>query len=474
MDENKALQKPFWRLTSGERRFILLIGDAIASSISLMVALYFWAQQDEWLKFSWQFLKERPPDWYYLLPFIWIILLIEIYDIRRASRWADILRSIFFAVLISTGIYLFIFFISSPNTLPRRGVAGFIVAAAVLTLLWRLIYIQIFSAPVFMRRVLIVGAGRAGKTMAAIIKGIWPPPFYLVGFIDDDLKKIGKKIDGLLVLGGSGKMNKIIHSESISDLIFCISGEMKPDMSKAILTAEEQGIEVTTLPVVYEELLGRVPIQLLEEDWILRSFLDESHSSGSYEIIKRLIDIVISIFGLLITLILLPLIALMIMLDDGFPIFFKQERLGKSGKPFILYKFRTMTKDAEKDGIARFARENDERVTRMGRFLRKSRLDELPQFMNVLRGDASLVGPRAERPALIDAMQRKIPFYRARLFVKPGLTGWAQVNYRYATNVEETAVKLEYDLYYIKHRNILLDVLIILRTIGTVIGLKGL
>jgi len=474
MTDNRISQKPFLRLTSGERLFILLIGDVIAASISLLVALYFWAQQDEWLKFSWQFLRERPPNWYFLLPIIWIILLVEIYDVRQASRWADVIRGIFFAMLISGGIYLLIFFISSPNTLPRRGVAGFIIAAAILTLFWRLIYIQIFSAPVFMRKVMIVGAGRAGMTMAEIIKGIRPPPFYLVGFIDDDPKKIGKKIKGLQVLGGSDKILKIVHDESISDLIFSISGQMKPEMSKAILAAEEHGIEVTTLPVIYEDLLGRVPIQLLQEDWILRSFLDESHSSGSYEIIKRLIDLVISIIGLFLTAILFPLISLMIVLDSGFPIFFKQVRLGKSGKLFTIYKYRTMMKDAEKDGVARFAVENDERVTRVGKFLRKSRLDELPQFLNILRSDVSLVGPRAERPALIDAMQRKIPFYRARLFVKPGATGWAQVNYRYASNVEETAIKLEYDLYYIKHRNILLDLIIIIRTIGTALGLRGL
>jgi lipopolysaccharide/colanic/teichoic acid biosynthesis glycosyltransferase len=139
----------------------------------------------------------------------------------------------------------------------------------------------------------------------------------------------------------------------------------------------------------------------------------------------------------------------------------------------MLYKFRTMMQDAEKDGIARLAIKNDERVTRAGRFLRRSRLDELPQFINVLRGDVSIVGPRAERPELIDKMQKKIPFYRARLFVKPGVTGWAQVNYRYASNLEETAVKLEYDLYYIKNRTILLDLTIILRTIGTVFRYIG-
>ena len=469
----KNTQKPLWRLTARERRFIILIGDVLVSVIALFVALYFWAQQDEWLHFSWQFLQERPPDWFYFLPLFWIILLAELYDIRRASRPRDVVQGIFFALLISGGVYLLLFFVSSPNPLPRRGVAGFLVAAAILTLLWRMVYIKVFTAPVFLRRVLIVGAGRAGTNLSGIIKGIWPPPYYLVGLVDDDPRKIGKKINDLPILGGSGQLLEIIKREAISDLIFSISGEMKPEMSKAILAAEENGVVVNTMPVVYEELMGRVPIQLLQDDWILRSFLDESHSSGSYEIIKRLMDIFCSVIGLIITVILFPLISIIILIDSGFPVFFIQERLGKSGKPFLLYKFRTMMQDAEKDGIARLAVKNDERVTRVGRFLRKSRLDELPQFFNVLRGDVSMVGPRAERPELVDKLQKKIPFYRARLFVKPGVTGWAQVNYRYATNFEETAVKLEYDLYYIKNRNILLDLIIIIRTIGTVLRYIG-
>ena len=474
MAEYKSLQKPLWRLTSRERRFILLIGDIFMAIIALLVALYFWAMKDEWLHFSWQFLRERPPEWYYLLPFFWLILLVELYDIRRASRRVDIFRGIVFAVLVSAGIYLAIFFTSAdPNTLPRRGVAGFIAAAAILTLFWRLIYIRIFTAPVFLRRILIIGAGRAGSTLAEIIKGIWPPPFHLVGLIDDDPRKIGNNIKNVPVLGDSARLLDIIDREAISDLIFAITGEMIPEMSKAILAAEERGIEVTTMPVVYEELTGRVPIQLLQDDWILRSFLDESHSSGSYEITKRLIDIVGSVAGMMLLIILFPIISFIIIVDSGFPILFKQIRLGKNGRTFDLIKFRTMVKDAEKDGVARLAVENDERATRVGRFLRKSRLDELPQFFNVLRGDISLVGPRAERPQLISEMQQKIPFYRARLFVKPGATGWAQVNYSYASNVEENAVKLEYDLYYIKNRNILLDLLIILRTIGTVIRFRG-
>ena len=474
MADNRLYQKPLWRVTNNERRFILLVGDVLASGISLIFALYFWAMKDQWMDFSWRFLRERPPDWYYLLPIIWLIFLIEIYDVRRASKKIDTIKGIALATALSTAIYLFIFFISDPGSLPRRGVAGFIVAAALLTFFWRLVYIRIFTAPLFLRRILIIGAGRAGLTFARMVSELDPAPFFLVGFIDDDPKKLGKKYTNLSVKGGSGDLQEIIKSEQITDLVFSITGEMKPSMYGAILKAEEQGIEVITMPVIYEELFGRVPITLLQDDWVLRSFVDRAHASASYELFKRLLDLLIASIGIFILVLLFPLISFIIIIDDGFPVIFKQMRMGKNGEKFYLLKFRTMCREAEKDGVARFAVENDERVTRIGKFFRKSHLDELPQFINVLRGDISMVGPRAERPEIITTLQKKVPFYRARLFVKPGVTGWAQINYHYASNIEETSIKLEYDLYYIMHRNIMLDLMIIFRTIGAVFGFRGL
>jgi exopolysaccharide biosynthesis polyprenyl glycosylphosphotransferase len=474
MKNNNNGQKPLWRITDNERRIILFFGDALAAGFSLIIALYFWAAEDLWMDFSWQFLQERPPNWYYFLPFFWLLLLIELYDTKSAGRRGDTIRGLTVSTIISTFLYLLIFFISEPKSLPRRGVAVFIAATAGLTFFWRLLYIRIFTAPVFLRRVVIIGAGRAGSTLAEEIIKIEPRPFHLMGFVDDDKKKIGKKIAGVPVLGSSKDLIQVIENVNATDLIFSISGDMQPTMFSAILAAKEKGIEVITMPVIYEELMGRVPIALLADDWVLRSFVDRAHAPESYELIKRLLDITGSVFGLIFLAFIYPLIALVIVIDDGFPILFKQVRVGKSGKKFKLYKFRSMKKNAEEDGIARFAVENDNRITRVGGFLRKSHLDEIPQFINVIRGDVTLVGPRAERPEMVEDLQKDIPFYRARLFVKPGVTGWAQTNYRYASNIEETAIKLEHDLYYIMHRNFMMDLLIIFRTLGAVVGFRGL
>jgi lipopolysaccharide/colanic/teichoic acid biosynthesis glycosyltransferase len=184
-------------------------------------------------------------------------------------------------------------------------------------------------------------------------------------------------------------------------------------------------------------------------------------------------DILGSLAGLVVFLIILPLTALAIIIESGVPVFYSQERLGKGGRLFRIYKFRSMLQNAEEDGEARPALVNDPRVTRVGNFLRRTRLDEMPQFLSVLTGEMSLVGPRAERPELVAMFQKQIPFYRARLLVKPGLTGWAQINYGYVATVKETVVKLEYDLYYIKHRTLNMDFNIVLRTIGTVLRRTG-
>jgi lipopolysaccharide/colanic/teichoic acid biosynthesis glycosyltransferase len=227
------------------------------------------------------------------------------------------------------------------------------------------------------------------------------------------------------------------------------------------------------MQIMYEELTQRVPVEHLESDWVIRSFVDQVRVSGMYELSKRLMDIVGGLVGLLFFILIFPFTALAIVIESGFPVFYSQERLGKGARLFRIYKFRSMRQDAEADGEARPSPIDDPRVTRVGSFLRRTRLDEMPQFLSVVTGEMSLVGPRAERPELVAQFQRQIPFYRARLLVKPGLTGWAQINYGYVASVKETIVKLEYDLYYIKHRTINMDFSIVLRTIGTVLRRTG-
>ncbi len=462
-----------FRLKPSEQRFIIVLGDLIASSLALLIALYVWASGDSWYRFTVEFLKYRAPTWFYLLPIIWVILLVDTYDTRKSINLHHTLRGIGMVFLISVVIYLVIYFALEPNSLPRLGVAVFILAATLLTLIWRLIYVRSFASVSKQQRVLIIGAGKAGTALIEVIAELDPPPFQLVGLIDDDPSKLGSNINGFPILGNHQSLAEIISNQGITDIILAITNEMNHGMFQSILSAQESGINLASMPDTYESLSGRVPIGLLESDWIVRAFLDRTPTSGFYRLAKRAMDLFLGLIGLVGLALLSPLIALVIFLDSGRPVIFTQERLGRGGIAYKIFKFRTMKSKSDMEKEALITTTNDPRITRVGSFLRKSHLDELPQIVNVLRGEMSFVGPRSERVELVRIFQREVPFYRARMLVKPGITGWAQIHQPYAETVEETALKLQYDLYYIEHASVLMDINILLRTVGSVLGLKG-
>jgi exopolysaccharide biosynthesis polyprenyl glycosylphosphotransferase len=475
--------RPFLRLRPSEHRALLIFVDLLMAALALFLATYSWYlyavyNGDFSIKHGGNFAVfitiMRVPLWYYLLPLVWLIFLVELYELHRASSWGKTIRGVAFAAMFGLILYSLVYFTNSdPNSLPRRGVASFLLLASLLTLLWRYFYIRWYKSPGLMRRVLIIGAGQNGRTLAEIAAQVTPQPYAMIGFLDDNPQKIGTDVAGLPVLAGNDQLLAVIEAHNITDLIVAISGEMLGATFQALLDAQEQGIEITRMQTTYEEILGRVPVLHLESDWVLRSFVDEARVSGFFELGKRILDVIGAIAGMAIVAFFTPFITIAILIDSGRPIFYSQDRLGRNGQIFRIHKFRTMRQDAEQDGRAQMAGEKDPRVTRVGNFLRATRLDELPQFWDVLRGEMSLVGPRAERPEWVEHFQREIPFYRSRLLVKPGITGWSQINYGYAATVEDTTIKLEYDLYYIKHRSIMMDIVIMLRTIGTVFRFKG-
>jgi exopolysaccharide biosynthesis polyprenyl glycosylphosphotransferase len=477
------------RIRPSEYRSILLIGDFAMGMASVLASLATWRQYNFYVKLQENLAKGIPPGlagqratldnniepqfWFYLLPIVWILFLIELYEPHIAGSGRRTTRGIALAAFLGLAAYSLVFIIKEDTNLPRVGVGAFLLFASILTLAWRMIFIRLYKSTGQRRRVLLIGAGKAGQTLAELYHSLGTRSFNLVGYVDDDQQKFGKTICGLRVLGPSTNLLNLIDIYHVSDVVIAINGEIQGTTFQTILDAQEKGVEVSRMPILYEEMTGRVPIHHLESDWIIRSFVDGLHVSGFYELTKRLLDILGGIVGLLIFAITCPFLSLAVLIDTGFPIFYSQPRLGKGGRVFKIFKYRTMRQDAEADGEAKTTLENDPRVTRVGSFLRKTRLDELPQFWNVLRGEMSLVGPRAERPELVAEYQKQVPFYRARLLVKPGLGGWAQINYGYVASVTETAVKIEYDLYYIKHRTLGMDFQIILRTIGTVLRRTG-
>jgi lipopolysaccharide/colanic/teichoic acid biosynthesis glycosyltransferase len=421
------------RLRPNEHRAILFVGDLIMAIGSMFLALYAWGQYNLYvyeILFDQYIAQDIParvarelaegqtifsvPFWFYLLPFIWILLLVELYEPHVAASGRRTTRGIAIAAFIGLLAYSLVFIIQQQSNLPRIGVGAFLLFASLLTLLWRMIFIRLYKSTGQRRRVLLIGAGKAGQTLAELYNSSGTRSFNLIGYVDDDTAKVGKRICGLRVLGSSIHLLNIVDVYHISDLVIAINGEIQGATFQAILDAQERGVEVTRMPILYEEMTGRVPVHHLESDWIIRSFVDGLHVSGFYELTKRVLDILGALVGLLIFVITCPFLAIAVLVDTGFPVFYSQPRLGRGGLIFKIYKFRTMLKDAEADGEAKTTLENDPRVTRVGRFLRRTRLDELPQFWNVLRGEMSLVGPRAERPELVAEYQKQVPFYRAR------------------------------------------------------------
>jgi exopolysaccharide biosynthesis polyprenyl glycosylphosphotransferase len=233
----------------------------------------------------------------------------------------------------------------------------------------------------------------------------------------------------------------------------------------------ELGINIQSLTIFYEVIVNKIPVEAIEHDWFLENLSE--HSKKPYEVGKRITDVILASIGIILTAPFIPLIALIIKLDSSGPIIFSQIRTGKNGREFLAMKFRSMIHNAEKDG-PQWAQKNDSRITRFGTTMRKTRLDEIPQLINVLRGELSIVGPRPERPEFIKMLTQEIPFYQQRLLVKPGLTGWAQLlGPAYGGSVEESLEKVKYDLYYIKHRSLMLDINIILKTVKIIISGRG-
>jgi len=263
-------------------------------------------------------------------------------------------------------------------------------------------------------------------------------------------------------LGTIDDLPRVLHDYAIDEVVVDSNLTAHASVGAAVLACLDRRCRVTDQPTFVEKYLNEVPAENITAQWFL---VADVQSAGGYDAVKRIIDVAASLTGLLLTLPLWPLIAVLIRLDSRGPALYRQARVGRHGRVFNIYKFRTMRADAEQDG-ARWAQRNDGRVTRIGRLLRKSRFDELPQLWNILRGDMSLVGPRPERPEFVQKLSELIPHYRQRHLIKPGLTGWAQIRYGYGASVEDAHRKLCYDLYYLKHRSIDLDTAIIIRTAG--------
>jgi exopolysaccharide biosynthesis polyprenyl glycosylphosphotransferase len=321
-------------------------------------------------------------------------------------------------------------------------------------------------------RVMILGSSEIGIAIAEAIAARPNAGIELAGFLCDDFDEYPDGISGYPVLGPLHQLEKLLDSAEV-DTIICASKQRDEAFpSDELLHAKFAGVRVESGLSFYERLTGRIHLRNLRPSYLI--FSEGFHSSRLAEGVRRAVDIALSVAALATAAPVLGLCALAIRLDSKGPVFYRQERVGKGGRSFRVLKLRTMQVDAEKSSGAIFACQRDPRATRVGRILRMTRLDEVPQYWNVLVGDMSIVGPRPERPEFMDILASRYPLFRLRLAQKPGLTGWAQVRYGYVSDVAEWEHKLGLDLYYLKHRSLLFDALIILQTVKTVLLFRGL
>jgi sugar transferase (PEP-CTERM system associated) len=450
-------------------RTLLLIGD---------VALIMLATQlSAWIRFGADepsydiFRAHTGGATFTLLLYLTTFYVFNLYDVYRPALSREIAARISAAVA-TAGILLAFLFYALPHWEFGRGI--FLIQMAFVWcfgFLWRNALYRINPITSGKEKVLILGAGESGAALLHLLQ-LPHSPYEAVGFLDDDPEKLGKTIATLPVLGKTSQIKEIGKDTGAATTLLAITEERSKELIKTVLDARLKGMTIKDMPSVFEDITKSVPVEHLRDDWLVFTDGFNLITKPYVQKIKRLGDFWISGMLLLLSSPIILLTVLAIRIDSPGPVFFRQQRVGKGGKPFILWKFRSMRQDAEENGV-QWATEQDSRTTRVGRIIRILRIDELPQIYNVFLGEMSLIGPRPERPEFVRQLEAEIPYYGIRHSVSPGITGWAQINYPYGASVEDSKRKLEYDIYYIKNMSPLLDTKIILKTIGVVLFGQG-
>jgi sugar transferase (PEP-CTERM system associated) len=454
---------------NGSRSFALLIFESILTCLCGVVALYMrfgveakavLFNQEGWLKI--------------LLLMVFVqgsFYLSDLYDFRmiriRAVLYLRIFQSIGFAA-----IALAIAFYVLPHLMLGRGVFLVSLMLMLTTMIyWRVFVMWLIGHPRLAERVLIVGTGERAVHVAREVLEQKEVGYQVVGFVGDDPRLVGKSLINPRVIGLTSQLEMLVNQYHVDRIVIVLNERRNRLPFESLLDLRlRDGIAIEESASFYERLTGKLSLELLRPIWLI--FSSHSRLARMYKHWRRLIDVLAAFTGLIVSLPVMLLTAVAIKLDSQGPIFYTQERVGLGGERFKIIKFRSMKTDAEKDGPV-WARQSDDRVTRVGRIIRKLRIDELPQFLNVLRGEMSFIGPRPERPEFVRMLERKIPFYSQRQLVKPGLTGWAQIRYPYGASVKDAMEKLQYDLYYIKNQSPMLDLIILFETVRIVLFGRG-
>ncbi len=452
----------------GKKKYILILGDIICLYFSLWLTLairYFDISFNTWLNHLWPFT---------LIFVAWLIIFYidDLYDLNygrhQISLITRLIRGAAFTGIIA--VTFFYFFVDRLFTIrPQRVLVINLAIASVLIYLWRIIFHQLLKNRQIAENILIIGYN---NEVEEIIKEIKNKPgfgYKIKALIYLDREK--PSVEGVDIYENYENLFEFCQKNKIKNIVTAVDETEYSKITADLFSCLPLRINFYNLSAFYEKITGKIPVKAIGQNWFLENLA--SSKSRLYHNIKRLIDLIVSTIILIAFIPFLPFVVLGVKVGSPGPIFFKQKRIGKNNHQFNVIKFRSMFVDAENNGAV-WASKNDPRVTKFGKFIRKTRIDEVPQLICVLKDEMSLIGPRPERPEFVEELSNQIPFYKERLLVKPGLTGWAQVaGPAYGGSKEESLEKLQFDLFYIKNQSLGLDLSIVLKTIKTILTGKG-
>lgn len=425
---------------------VLFLGDVLALYVGLFATLILRYGPSFFLQFH---EKHFLPFTIIFIIWVTIFYIAGLYDLKRLHNNLDFIRLLNLTLSINFILAVFFFYlIPAFGIAPKTNLFIFIVLFFFIEIFWRRVFNVMTISSDAPNRVIIVGTSETADTVCETIKSNPQLGYEIAARITEDSSQ-------------PHILSKFTLMNNVNLLIIPRHFKNNPELTNVLYELLGSGVEIRDLTSFYELIIGKVPLADLEETWFLENLINQQKF---YDKLKRALELLSAILIQVVALPLELIISLIIKITSRGPIIYRQVRVGKNGREFILYKFRTMPLDAEKDG-AKWAGENDPRATPFGRLLRRTHLDELPQLINIMKGELSFVGPRPERPEFVKILKDKIPYYEIRLLVKPGVTGWAQINYHKDTELEDVKEKLQYDIYYLKNRSIILDLSIFLKTI---------
>lgn len=452
-----------------ERKVLLRLVDVVLVLIFLYLVNLF---------FKFNYLSIFSITYWFRLVFLTLYLLLfgsvfEMYSLQVASNSFQTIKSIVLTTSATVLVYLLTPIVTPKLPSNRLQIIVFYLSLFFALLAWRMFYIRFFASHRFSKTAILICDK---DQVTELIKNIEKADMHykIVGFVSSENQcDVNFKLKSIPCIQFS-QIEQFVKQNRISEIVVASQKveAITAELYNQLIHLLENGYTIREYTQLYEYLTQRIPVQYVSRDFYRYFPFSRSNNNQLYLLVSRFIDVIISLVGLIFATFLVPFLLIGNAIANRGKLFYNQQRIGKNGTIFTIYKFRTMVKNAEQNGAV-FAQNNDARVTKFGKFLRRTRLDEFPQFYNVLKGDMAIIGPRPERPVFVKKIATVMPFYETRHIVKPGLTGWAQVNYPYGNSIEDSLVKLQYDLYYIKHRSIFLDINIIMKTLSTVLFFRG-